>query len=117
MDNMNNMNDISDMGIRDDEDTNIRANSDNGNIVFIGSKPLVNYIKSVIMQFNKRNVQEVVVKSRGKFISKAVDVAEVSKRVLEKKGVKVKNIAISSDSFEKEGKRTNVSTMDIILGI
>ncbi len=108
------MEDTSDMrGIR--EDNNIDSND--GNVVFIGSKPLVNYIKSIIMQFNKRNMLEVVIKSRGKFISKAVDAAEVSKRVLEKKGVKVKNIAISGDSFEKEGKRTNISTMDIVLGI
>ena len=85
------------------------------NIVFIGSKPLVNYIKSIMMQLNKRNAAEVVIKSRGKFISKAVDAAEVSKRVLEKKGIKIKSISTSSDSFEKEGRRTNISTMEIIL--
>ncbi len=90
-------------------------NKSEENIVFIGSKPLVNYIKSIMMQFNKRNASEVIIKSRGKFISKAVDAAEVSKRVLEKKGVKIKSISTSSDSFEKEGKRTNISIMEIIL--
>lgn len=87
------------------------------NVVFIGSKPLVNYVRSVMLQFNKRNASEVIIKSRGKFISKAVDVAEVSKRSLEKNGVKTKGIKISSETFEKEGKTTNISAMDIVLGI
>lgn len=87
------------------------------NIVFIGTKPLINYVKSIMMQFNKNNVREVIIKSRGKFISKAVDAAEISKRMLEKQAVKIKGISIASESFEKEGKKTNVSTMDIILSI
>ncbi len=86
------------------------------NTVFIGNKSLVNYIKSVLIQFNKRNASEVIIKSRGKFISKAVDVAEIVKRTLEKKGVHVKDIKISSEHFETEGKRTTISTMEIVLG-
>ncbi|MBI2451965.1 RNA-binding protein [Candidatus Pacearchaeota archaeon] len=91
--------------------------SGNDNIVFIGNKPLVNYIRGVIMQFLKKEASEVVIRSRGKFISKAVDVAEVSRRSLDdKKPVKIKAINIGSESFEAEGKRTNISTMDIVLG-
>ena len=90
-------------------------NSENSNVIFVGSKPLVNYIRGVITQFNKKEAQEVIIKSRGKFISKAVDVAEVSKRSLADKNIKVKEISISSESFETEGKRTNISTMDIVL--
>ena len=67
-------------------------------------------------QFKRRGAGEVVIKSRGKFISKAVDVAEVSRRNLEELGVKIKDIDISSESFEVNGKKTNVSTMDIVLG-
>jgi len=80
----------------------------------VGSKPLVNYIRGVITQFNKKEALEVVIKSRGKFISKAVDVAEVARRSLEG-NVQVKEIKIGSESFETDGKRTNVSTMDISL--
>ncbi len=87
------------------------------NVVFIGSKPLVNYVRSVMMQFNKRNASEVIIKSRGKFISKAVDVAEVAKRSLERNGVKTKDIKISSETFEKDGKTINISAMDIVLGV
>ena len=82
---------------------------------FIGRKPLVNYIRGVITQFNRKDAREAVIKSRGKFISKAVDVAEVSKRSFESGQIKVKSINIASESFETEGKRTNISTMDIVL--
>src|SRR3989344_9343327 len=77
------------------------------NTVFVGNKPLVNYIKSVLIQFNKRNAPEVIIKSRGKFISKAVDVAEIIKRTLEKKGVQVKDIKIASEHFENRRKKNN----------
>ena len=96
-----------------DKNSNFKYNN---NIIFIGSKPLVNYIKGVITQFIKKDSSEVIIKSRGRFISKAVDVAEVSKRTLADKNIKVKSINISSESFETEGKRTNISTMDIVLG-
>ena len=85
------------------------------NTIFIGSKPLVNYIRGVIIQFTKLNAQEVLIKSRGKFISKAVDVAEVARRSLEDKKAYIKGINIASESFETDGKKTNISTMDIVL--
>ena len=93
-----------------------RISGENSNVIFIGSKPLVNYIRGVVAQFNRANASEVIIKSRGKFISKAVDVAEVAKRSLTDKNIKVKSISISSESFEADGRRTNISTMDIVLG-
>ena len=87
------------------------------NIIYIGSKPLVNYIRGIMMQFNKKNASKVIIKSRGKFISKAVDVAEVAKRALEKNGIKMKDIKISSELFEKNGKTINISAMEIVLAI
>jgi DNA-binding protein len=88
------------------------------NVVFIGSKPFMNYVTGVVMQFTKQGSSEVVIKARGKFISRAVDVAEVTtKRFLNDQGVKVKDIKIDSEEFEnKEGKKVNVSTIEITLG-
>ncbi len=87
------------------------------NIVFIGNKPFMNYVTSVVMQFTTKNQKQVTIKARGKFISRAVDVAEVaSKRFLKEENIKVIGIAINSEEFEnKEGKRVNVSTIDITL--
>jgi len=87
------------------------------NIVFIGSKPFMNYVTGVVMQFTTKGAKDVVIRARGKFISRAVDVAEVAtKRFLKEQNITVKNIKIDSEEFEnKEGKKINVSTIDIIL--
>ncbi|MBI5804035.1 RNA-binding protein [Candidatus Pacearchaeota archaeon] len=85
------------------------------NVMFIGGKPLVNYVRGIIIQFKKKEASEVVVKSRGKFISKAVDAAEVAKRSLEDISVYIKEVNIASESFETNDKKTNISTMDIVL--
>ena len=56
----------------------------NNNSIFIGNKPFMNYVTGVVMQFTSKNADDVIIKARGKFISRAVDVAEVaSKRFLE----------------------------------
>jgi len=88
------------------------------NIVFIGNKPFMNYVTSVIMQFNMHNRKEVIIKARGKFITRAVDVAEVSKkRFMDGDQIEVKDIKIDSEEFEnKEGRKVNVSTIEITLG-
>jgi len=98
------------------EETKKEAKSDE-NIVFIGNKPFRNYVNGVIMQFTKKDNSEVIIKARGKFISRAVDVAEVSaKRFLKEQNVFVKDIKINSEEFvNKEGKQVKVSTIEITL--
>ena len=87
------------------------------NSIFIGTKPFMNYVTGVVMQFTAKNASEVIVKARGKFISRAVDVAEVaSKRFLEG-SVAVKDIKIDSEGFKnQEGRDVRVSTIEITLG-
>lgn len=87
------------------------------NIVFIGSKPFMNYVTAVVMQFTKQGSEEVIVKARGKFISRAVDITEVvTKRFLSDQNIKVADIKIDSEEFEnKEGRKVNVSTIEITL--
>lgn len=76
----------------------------------------MNYVTGVIVQFNK-DIEEVTIKARGKFITKGVDVAEVARRkFLQDKNVSVKDVSIGSEEFEnKEGKMINVSTLEIVL--
>lgn len=87
------------------------------NVVFIGSKPFMNYVTSVAMQFTTKGYNEVIVKARGKFISRAVDITEVArKRFLKEHNISVKDIKIDSEEFEnKEGRKVNVSTIEITL--
>ena len=86
------------------------------NNIFIGSKPFMNYVTAVVMQFTTKNAAEVILKARGKFISRAVDIAEVtSKRFLEN-SIVVKDIKIDSEAFQnKEGKDVRVSLIEITL--
>jgi len=87
------------------------------NIIFIGEKPFMNYVTGVVTQFKTKQQNEVMIKARGKFISRAVDVAEVSaKKFLKEENIIVKNISINSEEFEnKEGRKVNVSTIEITL--
>ena len=89
----------------------------NDNNIFIGGKPFMNYVTGVVMQFTTKNAEDVVIKARGKFISRAVDVAEVaSKRFLDG-AVAVRDIKINSEEFKNnEEKDIRVSTIEITLG-
>ena len=86
------------------------------NNIFIGGKPFMNYVTGVVMQFTTKNADEVIIKARGKFISRAVDVAEVSSKRFLEGTVSVKNIKIDSEEFKTdEGKDIRVSTIEITL--
>jgi DNA-binding protein len=84
------------------------------NTVYIGKKPTMNYVLAVVTQFNSGS-DEVVVKARGKSISKAVDVAEIVRNrfVME---AKVADIKISTEELEgEEGRTVNVSSIEIFM--
>ena len=86
------------------------------NSVFIGEKPFMNYITSVVMQFTTKGANEVVIKARGKFISRAVDVAEVSRKRFLDNTIDIKDIKIDNEEFEnKEGRQVRVSNVEITL--
>lgn len=74
------------------------------------------YVTGVVMQFTTQNSGEVLLKARGKFISRAVDVAEVVRKRFLEGQVEVGDIIINSEEFEnKEGRKVNVSTIEIAL--
>ncbi len=84
--------------------------------MFVGAKPFMTYVTGAVMQFSTKNSEEVVLRARGKFISRAVDVAEVvTKRFLEGK-VRIDGIRTDSEDFENsDGKVVRVSTIEIAL--
>lgn len=83
-------------------------------VVFIGKKPFMNYVTGVVMQFNS-GIKKVTIKARGKYISRAVDVAEVVRNRFVQE-VKLNNINIASEEFEGEdGKKVRISTIEITL--
>ena len=86
------------------------------NNIFIGGKPFMNYVTGVVMQFTTKNAPEVIIKARGKFISRAVDVAEVAAKRFLEGTIAVNDIKIDSEGFQnKEGRDVRVSTIEITL--
>ncbi|ADC65872.1 DNA-binding protein Alba [Ferroglobus placidus DSM 10642] len=82
--------------------------------VFVGTKPIMNYVLATLTQFNE-GATKVVIKARGKAISRAVDVAEIVRnRFLP--NVDVTSIKIDTEELESEqGRKVNVSTIEITL--
>ena len=74
-----------------------QANKENkDNIIFVGIKPFMNYVTGVVMQFQQKAQDEVIVSARGKFISKAVDVVEVARRTfLKDENIEVKDGSVA----------------------
>jgi len=86
----------------------------NDNVVFIGKKPSMSYVLAVVTQFSSGQ-NSVVLKARGKSISKAVDVAEIVKNKFIQ-DAKVDEIKIGTEIIENEKKeKMNVSTIEIAL--
>ncbi len=84
------------------------------NIVYVGNKPTMNYVLAVTTQFGTDS-KEVVIKARGKAISKAVDVAEIVRNRFNT-DAKVKDIKISTEEIStEEGGTIKVSSIEITL--
>ncbi|UCE96403.1 MAG: DNA-binding protein Alba [Candidatus Bathyarchaeota archaeon] len=86
------------------------------NVVYIGNKPPMNYVMAVITAFNMGNGAEVTLKARGRAISTAVDVAEITRsRFLREITVHAISIGTEEITPREGGNPRNVSTMEIYL--
>jgi DNA-binding protein len=83
------------------------------NVVFIGKKGVMSYVLAVVTQFNNGE-KEVVIKARGKAISRAVDVAEVVRHRFVQTAT-VKEIVIGTEELEGEEGPVKVSSIEITL--
>ena len=83
------------------------------NVVFIGKKGIMNYVLAVVTQFNNGE-DDVIIKARGKAISRAVDVAEVVKNrfILDSK---ITDIQISTEEITGEEGQIKVSAIEITM--
>ena len=87
------------------------------NTVYIGNKETMAYVMAVVNQFNNGS-DEVFIKARGRAISKAVDVAEITKnRFL--KNAEIIEIETDTEEIEQEedDRTVNVSSMSITVSI
>lgn len=88
--------------------------ADVNNTVYIGRKPAMNYVLAVVTQFNSGSA-EVIVKARGRNISRAVDVAEIVRNRF-MTDAQIGSIQIATEKLTGEGGQTaNVSSIEIFL--
>ena len=92
----------------------IMSKKQDGNVVFIGSKPVMSYVLACITQLNEGN-QDLILKARGRAISRAVDTAEIIRNRFVTDAV-IKDIVISTEQIERsEGGTANVSAIEITI--
>ena len=85
------------------------------NIVFIGKNPPMNYLLAVLTGFSSSKSEDVILKARGRAITTAVDVAEITRRRFMKE-LSVSKIIIGTEELPRDGGGTRaVSTIEITL--
>jgi len=84
------------------------------NIVLIGKKPVMNYVVACLTFFNS-GAKKVIVKARGRAISRAVDTVELLRRAFVK-DLELQNITIGTEEVTRaEGQKANISSIEISL--
>ena len=80
--------------------------------IYIGSKPILNYVTAIVTAFQR--APNVNVLARGRAISSAVDVVEVCRRSF-LKDMNVDDIEIGTEQMGSDDDLRNVSTINIQL--
>ncbi|MEM2974720.1 MAG: DNA-binding protein Alba, partial [Candidatus Micrarchaeia archaeon] len=70
------------------------------NTIYIGKKDAMSYVLAVVTQFNN-SANEVIIKARGRMISRAVDVAEIVRNKF-LTDVKIKSITTATEEMTTE---------------
>jgi DNA-binding protein len=82
------------------------------NEILIGKKPLMIYVTATLVQL--ANEPTVLVKARGRSITRAVDVAQIIVKRMGNIGYKIGRVKIDSQLIQSEdGRERNVSTIEI----
>jgi DNA-binding protein len=85
------------------------------NVVLVGKKPVMNYVLAALTLLNQ-GVSEVVIKARGKAISKAVDTVEIVRNRFLPDKILIKAITVGSQTVTSQnGKQSRVSTIEIAI--
>ena len=83
------------------------------NIIFIGNKPTMNYVLAIVTQF-QNGQGEVIVRGRGKAISRAVDAVEVALHKFLPR-IEKQQITTCTEEVETEDGMMRVSVIEIVL--
>jgi DNA-binding protein len=78
--------------------------------VYVGSKPVLSYVTALVTALERAD--KVNILARGRAISSAVDVVEITRRSF-LTDLSVENISISTELLGEEDNKRNVSTITI----
>lgn len=88
---------------------------ENVDVVFVGKRTVMNYVM-VALELINDGADKVVLKARGKLMSKVVDTVEVLRNRFVP-DAKVESIIIGTEQLTNEGVTRNVSTLDITVSV
>jgi DNA-binding protein len=71
-------------------------------VVYVGNKPVMNYVLAALTQLNEES--GVVIKARGRAISRAVDVAEIVRNKF-MPNVSIESIKVDTEEIDSESRR------------
>jgi len=94
---------------RNTQATNTQVNE---SVVFVGNKPVMNYVLACLTYLNSGS-NKIVVKARGRAIPRAVDTIEVLRRSFAQ-GLQLEGINVSTEEVAREeGQTSKVSAIEI----
>ena len=82
------------------------------NVIFIGSKTIMNYVTATLTQL--ASVPVVTIVARGKRITQAIDVSQMIVKRMNEVGFKIIDVRVLSESLKsKDGQTRSVSVIQI----
>ena len=97
------------------EKTSKKSKTTDENTIFIGNKPPMSYVLAVVTQFSNNGSNDVIVKARGRAISRAVDTVEIFRNRFMKNAI-ISDIKIGTEVMtNEEGRTSNVSSIEIFI--
>lgn len=85
-----------------------------GNVVYVGRKPVKNHVPAVLTCFNRKGFEDVVLRIKDRTVGVAGDTAEAPRRRLKRELTTSVGI-VTEQSSNEEGGTGNVSCLEIIL--
>ena len=92
-----------------------RLKAKDEDVVYIGRKSVISYVLAAVTQFNTGNSNKVVLKARGRAISKAIDVSEImmNKFIQE---LKIDDIQVGTEEVShRDGTTSNMPSIEIYM--
>jgi archaea-specific DNA-binding protein len=94
--------------------SNVNTAHKPSNEIYIGKKPLMTYVTATLVQL--ANEPLVIIKARGRSITRAVDVAQIIVKRMDTLGYKIGPVKLGSENLNSEdGRIRSVSSIEVYI--